>query len=204
FFFQAEDGIRDFHVTGVQTCALPILNNLSLMALIIAAGFVVDDAIVVLENTARHVERGEPPARAALAGAREVGSTVVSMSLSLVAVFIPILLMGDLMGRLFREFALTLSVAVLISMVVSLTLTPMMCARLLHGVDRRQRAPREPGWIDRAARRVLAAYDRSLGWALRHSLLTLLMLLATVALNVYLFTSIPKGFFPEQDTGKLI
>ena len=131
-------------------------------------------------------------------------STVVSMSLSLVAVFIPILLMGDLMGRLFREFALTLSVAVLISMVVSLTLTPMMCARLLHGVDRRRRAAREPGWIDRAARRVLAAYDRSLGWALRHSLLTLLMLLATVGLNVYLFTSIPKGFFPEQDTGKLI
>ncbi len=211
--------LRDWRATMIPAMAVPVslvttfgfmylagfsLNNLSLMALIIAAGFVVDDAIVVAENTARHVERGEPPVAAALAGAREVGSTVVSMSLSLVAVFIPILLMGDLMGRLFREFALTLSVAVLISMVVSLTLTPMMCARLLHGVDRRRRAAREPGWIDRAARRVLAAYDRSLGWALRHSLLTLLMLLATVGLNVYLFTSIPKGFFPEQDTGKLI
>ena len=187
------------------------INNLSLMALIIAAGFVVDDAIVVLENTARHVEQGMPAPAAALLGAREVGATVVSMSLSLVAVFIPLLLMGDLVGRLFREFALTLSVAVLISMVVSLTLTPMMCARLLG--PRPGAAPAAPGaparasrgsWLDRAGRRVLHGYSRSLDWALRHSLLTLLMLLATVALNVYLFGVIPKGFVPEQDTGKLI
>ncbi len=132
------------------------INNLSLMALIVAAGFVVDDAIVVLENTARHVEEGMPAPAAALLGAREVGSTVVSMSLSLVAVFIPILLMGDLVGRLFREFALTLSVAVLISMVVSLTLTPMMCARLLGprtgGCAERPPAPRR-NWLDVAGRR---------------------------------------------------
>ena len=182
------------------------INNLSLMALIIAAGFVVDDAIVVLENTARHVEKGMPADAAALLGAREVGSTVVSMSLSLVAVFIPLLLMGDLVGRLFREFALTLSVAVLISMLVSLTLTPMMCARLLGTpAGARAAAPaRRAGWLDRAGRRVLRGYSRSLSWALRHSLLTLLMLVATVGLNVYLFGVIPKGFVPEQDTGKLI
>ena len=179
------------------------INNLSLMALIIAAGFVVDDAIVVLENTARHVESGMAPAAAALEGAREVGSTVVSMSLSLIAVFLPILLMGDLIGRLFREFALTLSVAVLISMVVSLTLTPMMCALLLKpvaagGVARRR------SLIERGGAAVMRGYDRSLGFALRHAFLTLLALVATVGLNVWMFTQIPKGFVPEQDTGKLI
>jgi multidrug efflux pump len=188
------------------------INNLSLMALIVAAGFVVDDAIVVLENTARHVEDGIPAPAAALLGAREVGSTVVSMSLSLVAVFIPILLMGDLVGRLFREFALTLSVAVLISMVVSLTLTPMMCARLLGprsgGPARRVLADGSPAPdrspAARAGRGVLRLYARSLSWTLKHSLLTVLVLAAVVGLNVYLFGIIPKGFVPEQDTGKLI
>ena len=213
--------LRSWRATLIPAAAVPVslittfafmylagfsVNNLSLMALIVAAGFVVDDAIVVLENTARHVERGMSATAAALLGAREVGSTVVSMSLSLVAVFIPILLMGDLVGRLFREFALTLSVAVLISMVVSLTLTPMMCAMLLRGP--RQIRPAAAGaarapWLDRAGRKVLRGYSRSLSWALRHSLLTLLMLLATVGLNVYLFSTIPKGFIPEQDTGKM-
>ena len=210
--------LRSWRATLIPAAAVPVsligtfafmylagfsINNLSLMALIVAAGFVVDDAIVVLENTARHVEQGMSAGAAALLGAREVGSTVVSMSLSLVAVFIPILLMGDLVGRLFREFAVTLSVAVLISMVVSLTLTPMMCAKLLRRPRPQRPAAGEP-WLERAGRSVLRGYSRSLSWALRHSLLTLLTLVATVGLNVYLFGSIPKGFFPEQDTGKLI
>ncbi|HTO46935.1 MAG TPA: efflux RND transporter permease subunit, partial [Burkholderiales bacterium] len=179
------------------------LNNLSLMALIVATGFVVDDAIVVLENATRHIEAGLGPMAAALASAREVGFTVLSMSLSLVAVFIPIIFMGDIVGRFFREFALTLSVAILISLVVSLTLTPMMCARLL--------APALPGGhgrLYRASERVfqgvLRAYERSLGWALRHGLLMIALLVAAVSLNVYLYIAIPKGFFPQQDTGRLI
>jgi len=179
------------------------LNNLSLMALIVATGFVVDDAIVVLENATRHVESGMSPLMAAIASAREVGFTVVSMSLSLVAVFIPILFMGDIVGRFFREFALTLSVAILVSLVVSLTLTPMMCARLL--------APRRAGGqgpLSAAAERffgtVQRGYERSLAWAIRHSLVMIGVLVATIGLNVYLYTAIPKGFFPQQDTGRLI
>jgi multidrug efflux pump len=179
------------------------LNNLSLMALIVATGFVVDDAIVVLENAARHVEAGMTPLAAATASAREVGFTVVSMSLSLVAVFIPILFMGDIVGRFFREFALTLSVAILISLVVSLTLTPMMCARLL---DRPR--PGAEGRLSAAIGRWLDAlrrgYERSLDWALRHSLVTIVVLAATIGLNFYLYVVIPKGFFPQQDTGRLI
>jgi multidrug efflux pump len=179
------------------------LNNLSLMALIVATGFVVDDAIVVLENATRHVEAGMPPLAAALASAREVGFTVVSMSLSLVAVFVPILFMGDIVGRFFREFALTLSVAILVSLVVSLTLTPMMCARLL--------APPRTGGQGRASAAgerlfgvVRRGYERSLAWAIRHSLVMIAVLAATIGLNVYLYISIPKGFFPQQDTGRLI
>jgi multidrug efflux pump len=179
------------------------LNNLSLMALIVATGFVVDDAIVVLENATRHVEAGMPPLAAALASAREVGFTVVSMSLSLVAVFVPILFMGDIVGRFFREFALTLSVAILVSLVVSLTLTPMMCARLL--------APPRTGGQGRASaagERLFGAvrrgYERSLAWSIRHSLVMIAVLAATIGLNVYLYISIPKGFFPQQDTGRLI
>ncbi|MDD2987488.1 MAG: multidrug efflux RND transporter permease subunit [Zoogloea sp.] len=179
------------------------LDNLSLMALTIATGFVVDDAIVVLENIARHVDQGMPPRQAALRGAREIGFTVLSMSLSLIAVFIPILAMGGIVGRLFREFAVVLSAAILVSMVVSLTTTPMMCARLL-----RPRPPEaERGRVDRAVGRgleaVTGAYRRSLGWALDHRWLVLLVLLATVGLNVHLYQTIPKGFFPQQDTGRL-
>jgi multidrug efflux pump len=179
------------------------LNNLSLMALIVATGFVVDDAIVVLENASRHVEAGMAPFAAARASAREVGFTVLSMSLSLIAVFIPILFMGDIVGRFFREFALTLSVAILVSLVVSLTLTPMMCARLLTATR-----PAAPGrWLAASERifgGVRRGYERSLAWALRHSLLMIGVLVATIGLNVYLYITIPKGFFPQQDTGRLI
>ena len=179
------------------------LDNLSLMALTIATGFVVDDAIVVLENIARHVDEGMPPRQAALRGAREISFTVLSMSLSLIAVFIPILAMGGIVGRLFREFAVVLSAAILVSMVVSLTTTPMMCARLL-----RPRPPEaERGRVDRAIGRALAAllegYRRTLGWALAHRWIVLLVLAATVGLNVHLYQTIPKGFFPQQDTGRL-
>ena len=178
------------------------LNNLSLMALIVATGFVVDDAIVVLENATRHIEAGMAPMQAALASAREVGFTVVSMSLSLIAVFIPILFMGDIVGRLFREFAVTLSVAILVSLVASLTLTPMMCARLLSP------EPREHGRLYRFSEKIFGAmrsgYAASLGWALRHPLLMVAVLVAAVGLNVYLYVTIPKGFFPQQDTGRLV
>ncbi|MBV8031387.1 MAG: multidrug efflux RND transporter permease subunit [Betaproteobacteria bacterium] len=179
------------------------INNLSLMALTVATGFVVDDAIVVLENTAHHIEQGMPPFQAALLGAREVGFTVLSMSLSLIAVFIPILLMGGIVGRLFREFSITLSVAVLVSLVVSLTTTPMMCSRML----RKQAPPSEEGRIARLAERGFAyfsgGYASSLKWSLRHPLLILVILLCTVGLNFFLYAKISKGFFPQQDTGRL-
>ena len=179
------------------------LDNLSLMALTIATGFVVDDAIVVLENIARHVDAGMSPRRAALKGAREIGFTVLSMSLSLIAAFIPILAMGGIVGRLFREFAVTLSAAILVSMVISLTATPMMCARLL-----RRRPPEAErgrfdrlvgGWLDGMA----GGYRRSLGWALARPWLVLAVLAATIGSNVYLYNTIPKGFFPQQDTGRI-
>jgi multidrug efflux pump len=179
------------------------LNNLSLMALIVATGFVVDDAIVVLENATRHIEAGMAPMAAALLSAREVGFTVLSMSVSLIAVFIPILFMGDIVGRFFREFAVTLSVAILVSLLVSLTLTPMMCAYLL-----RPHAQRERGVFYRSSEQVFetlrAGYARTLGWALRHPPLVILILGATVALNVTLYVEIPKGFFPQQDTGRMV
>ncbi len=179
------------------------LNNLSLMAMTIAAGFVVDDAIIVLENVSRHIEEGMSRIEAALKGAREVGFTVVSMSLSLIAVFIPILLMGGIVGRLFREFAVTLSVAIVVSMVVSLTTTPMMCAYVL-----RQPQDRPPGFFFRASERAFALlqalYGRSLGLVLRHPLITILVFLGTVLLNIHLYVSIPKGFFPQQDTGRIV
>ncbi len=245
------------------------LNTISLMALIVATGFVVDDAVVVLENVIRHIEAGKSPMRAALNGAREVGFTVLSMSLSLIAVFIPILLMGGVVGRLFREFAITLSAAVLVSLAVSLTLTPMMCARLLkrerrgrtvrpevaalaaaravtvsatadvppasstvsssapvpaasqalpHGDIRGSIAKLPPAsparrlpWYRRVSWRIgdvysgiLSGYAHSLKWALRHGRWVMLILLGTVGLNVYLYSAVPKGFFPDQDTGMLI
>ena len=179
------------------------LDNLSLMALTIATGFVVDDAIVVLENIARHVDAGMSPRRAALKGAREIGFTVLSMSLSLIAAFIPILAMGGIVGRLFREFAVTLSAAILVSMVISLTATPMMCARFL----RRRPAEAERGRFDRLVGGWLdgmaGGYRRSLGWALARPWLVLAVLAATIGSNVYLYNTIPKGFFPQQDTGRV-
>jgi multidrug efflux pump len=179
------------------------LDNLSLMALTVATGFVVDDAIVVLENISRRIEEGVPARQAALMGAREVGFTVLSMSLSLIAVFIPILLMGGIVGRLFREFAVVLSVAILVSLIMSLTTTPMMCAQLL-----RRQSTRKPGPVARASERtfnaLLRTYERTLAWSLRHGPLMLLILLATICLNVYLYIIVPKGFFPQQDTGRLV
>jgi multidrug efflux pump len=179
------------------------LNNLSLMALTIATGFVVDDAIVVLENVSRYIEKGMEPFEAALVGAREVSFTVVSMSVSLVAVFIPILFMGGIIGRIFREFAITLSVAIGISLIVSLTTTPMMCSRLLRRTEP-GRQGRFARWSESAFDRVLRGYARSLGWALRWPLLMIIIFVCTVALNFYLYTVVPKGFFPQQDTGLMI
>jgi multidrug efflux pump len=179
------------------------LDNISLMALTISTGFVVDDSIVVLENVTRHIEAGMPRLQAALQGAREVGFTVLSMSLSLVAVFVPILLMGGIIGRLFREFSMTLSVAIMISLVLSVTTTPMMCAYLIQ-----LRPKNEHGRLYRAGERVFATvlnlYDRSLRRALRRPAQVMLILLATLCSNLYLFMIVPKGFFPQQDTGKMI
>ncbi|MBN9425260.1 MAG: efflux RND transporter permease subunit, partial [Burkholderiales bacterium] len=188
---------------GVMYLAGYSLDNLSLMALTIATGFVVDDAIVVLENISRRIESGETPLQAAIRGVREVGFTVVAISLSLIAVFIPILAMGGIVGRLFREFAVVLSVAILISMLISLTTTPMLSARWL----RAQHVQRE-GRLGRFGRRMMDGltngYARSVGWALDHGWLMLLVLAATVALNVWLYAIVPKGFFPQQDTGRLV
>ncbi len=178
------------------------LDNLSLMALTIATGFVVDDAIVVLENTTRYREKGMLPRDAALAGAKEITFTVISMSLSLIAVFIPILLMGGMVGRLFREFAVTLSTAVLISLVLSLTTTPMMCATLLR--PEKAAHGRLYRMSEGVFNRTRDIYDRSLRWALRHDLLMLALLVITICTSVFLLIVVPKGFFPEQDTGRLV
>ncbi len=179
------------------------LNNLSLMALTVATGFVVDDAIVVLENTSRHIEAGMERFKAALLGAREVGFTVLSISLSLVAVFIPLLFMGGQVGRLFREFAVTLSAAVMISLLISLTTTPMMCAWLLKPQAQDKPPGRLSRWFDKAFKRVHRGYELSLDWALASRGIVMLSLVAVIALNVYLFVSIPKGYFPQQDTGQI-
>jgi multidrug efflux pump len=192
---------------GVMHLAGFSLDNLSLMALTVATGFVVDDAVVVLENISRHVEDGMRPMQAALQGAREVGFTVLSMSVSLIAVFIPILLMGGIVGRLFREFALTLSAAILISLALSLSTTPMMCAYLLRGEPSQRPGPR--WWVqfsaatERFFETVLRGYERSLGWALAHGRFMMILLLGAVCLNVYLYVVIPKTFFPQQDIGRL-
>jgi multidrug efflux pump len=184
------------------------LNNLSLMALTVATGFVVDDAIVVLENTSRHIEAGMTRLQAALLGAKEVGFTVLSISISLVAVFIPLLFMGGQQGRLFKEFAVTLSVAVLISLVISLTTTPMMCAWLLKPGGAHGKPPgRATAWLSRGAERgyqwMLRRYEASLDWALASKALVMLILVAVVGLNVYLYAAAPKSFFPQQDSGQL-
>jgi multidrug efflux pump len=187
---------------GVMYLAGYSVDNLSLMALTIATGFVVDDAVVVLENVSRHIEEGMSPVEAAMQGAREVGFTVLSMSLSLVAVFVPILLMGGYIGRLFREFAVTLSAAILVSLVVSLTTTPMMCARLLRP-EKEEKPGRVSRFIERFFKGLLIGYEHSLRWALEHRRITLAALLGTVVLNIYLYVIVPKGFMPEQDTGRI-
>ncbi|WP_233863606.1 efflux RND transporter permease subunit [Paraburkholderia adhaesiva] len=211
--------LRNWRATLIPSVAVPIsiigtfaamylmgfsLDNLSLMALTIATGFVVDDAIVVLENISRHMENGVPRRQAALLGAREVGFTVLSISVSLVAVFLPILLMGGIVGRLFREFALTLSLAIAVSLAISLTLTPMMCSRLLEERHEKKAEGRFAQWLERGFMRMQHGYERTLGWALAHPFPVLLTLIATIALNVALYVIVPKGFFPQQDTGRLI
>src|ERR1700681_1279029 len=176
------------------------LNHLTLMALTISTGFVVDDAIVMIENITRYIEAGEAPLQAALKGSAQIGFTIVSLTVSLIAVLIPLLFMGDIVGRLFREFAITLSVTILISAFVSLTLTPMMCARLLRHRPPQQMSPiarRSQEWFDR----VIAEYGRVLNWVLDHQPLTLLVAIITLGLTVFLYVAIPKGFFPVQDTG---
>jgi len=210
--------LRDLRTTMIPSVAVPVsligtfgamyllgysIDNLSLMALTVATGFVVDDAIVVLENVTRHLEKGATPLQAALQGSKEITSTVVTMSISLVSVFIPLLMMGGLVGRLFREFAVTLSIAVAISMVVSLTTTPMLCALLLRPQQgqRHGRLYRGSEWVFDA---VLARYMASLSWVLRHPLLMLSATLATIVLTVSLYLYIPKTLFPQQDTGRLI
>ncbi|KIH83650.1 MdtB/MuxB family multidrug efflux RND transporter permease subunit [Pseudomonas batumici] len=186
---------------GVMYLAGFSVNNLTLMALTIATGFVVDDAIVMLENISRFIEEGDSPMQAALKGAKQIGFTLISLTLSLIAVLIPLLFMADVVGRLFREFAITLAVAILISLVVSLTLTPMMCARLLKREPKAEEQGRfyraSGAWIDG----LIEAYGRKLRWVLNHQPLTLLVAVATLALTVFLYLMVPKGFFPVQDTG---
>jgi multidrug efflux pump len=209
--------LRNGRVTLIPGVAMPVsligtfsvmylfgysIDNLSLMAITIATGFVVDDAIVVMENVSRHLEQGMKPLAAALKGAEEIGFTVLTISISLVAVFIPLLFMGGIVGRLFREFAVTLSTAIVVSMMVSLTTTPMMCAFLLKD-ERAQKHGRIYRANERAFDWVLSKYQRSLHWVLAHPRLTLTVLLLTVALNVLLVITIPKGFFPQQDTGAI-
>ena len=211
--------LRNWRATLIPSVAVPIsiigtfaamylmgfsIDNLSLMALTIATGFVVDDAIVVLENISRYIEDGVPRMKAAFLGAREVGFTVVSISISLVAVFLPILLMGGIVGRLFREFALTLSLAIGVSLLVSLTLTPMMCSRLLNEPHEREEEGRFARWLERGFAAMQRGYERTLGWSLRHPLPVLLVLIATIGVNIWLYVIIPKGFFPQQDTGRLV
>jgi multidrug efflux pump len=210
FFF-----LRSFHATLIPAVAVPVsligtfavmylcgysLDNLSLMALAIASGFVVDDAIVVMENITRHLEAGMTPMEATLLGAKEIGFTVFSISMSLIAVFIPLLFMGGIIGRLFREFAITLSAAILVSMVISLTTTPMMCARVLVS-EKDAKHGRLYDWSERIFNSALDGYRRSLTWVLDHPAVLLAVFVFTLGLNIFLIERIPKGFFPQQDTG---
>ena len=209
--------LRNVRSTFIPSVAVPVsligtfgamyllnysIDNLSLMALTIATGFVVDDAIVVIENITRHLESGMKPLEAALKGAQEIGFTVISISISLIAVFLPILLMGGIVGRLFREFAVTLSIAIAVSLVISLTATPMMCARLL-----RPKSKTSHGRLFAASEKgfnaILHAYEGSLGWVLRHQRFTILVTLGTMVATIFLYAKVPKGFFPQQDAGRL-
>ena len=209
--------LRNLSATTIPSVAVPLslvgtfgamyllgfsLNNLSLMALTISTGFVVDDAIVMIENIARYIEAGEAPLAAALKGSQQIGFTILSLTVSLIAVLIPLLFMGDVVGRLFREFAITLGVTILISAVVSLTLTPMMCARILKHVpeERQGRFYHASGVF---LERLIAAYGRTLQWVLRHQTATLVVAVGTLVLTVLLYIVVPKGFFPVQDTGAI-
>jgi HAE1 family hydrophobic/amphiphilic exporter-1 len=207
--------LRSFWATVIPAITVPLallgacalmwvfgytLDNLSLMALTIAVGFVVDDAIVMLENISRYIEEGERPMAAAFKGASEIGFTIVSISISLVAVLIPLLLMGGIIGRLFREFAVVLAMTIFVSMVVSLTLTPMMASRFLRAHNE-TRHGRFYEWSERCFDAMLHAYERGLDLAMRWRLVTLTIFFATLSLSVYLFVIIPKGFFPQQDNG---
>jgi len=209
--------LRNLRATFIPSVAVPVsligtfgvmylcrysIDNLSLMALTISTGFVVDDAIVVIENVTRYIEQGMTATQAALKGASEIGFTVLSISISLVAVFIPILMMGGIVGRLFREFAVTLSAAILVSLLISLTTTPMMCSRLLKHI-REQNKSRLYQLSERGFQWMLRTYEQSLTWVLQHSALTLTVLLMTIAFNIYLFMIVPKGFFPQQDNGTI-
>ncbi len=185
---------------GVMYLAGYSLNNLTLMALTISTGFVVDDAIVMIENIVRYIEEGEDPLKASLEGSEQIGFTIVSLTISLIAVLIPLLFMGDIVGRLFREFAITLSVTILVSAFVSLTLTPMMCARLLKH-DPEAQNKKFYRWSENAFERIIAFYGRTLKWVLQHQTATLLVAVATLAATIVLYIIIPKGFFPVQDTG---
>ncbi len=208
--------LRNFWATVIPAVTVPLslvgtfailyvlgysLDNLSLMALSIAVGFVVDDAVVVIENIVRYLEQGLTPMQAALKGSSEIGFTIVSITLSLIAVFIPLFLMGGYVGKLFQEFAITITASLMLSLIISLTLTPMMCARLLKDDSRKQH-----GWLyllfERGFDSLLAVYARGLRVVLRHRFTTLLVMLSTVALTGYLYVIIPKGFFPQQDTGR--
>jgi multidrug efflux pump len=210
--------LRNFSATIIPSVAVPLsligtfavmyvlgysLNNLTLMALTISTGFVVDDAIVMIENIMRYIEEGESPLEASLKGAAQIGFTIISLSVSLIAVLIPLLFMGDIVGRLFREFAVTLSVTILVSAIVSLTLTPMMCAKLLKHMD-----PRNHGWLYRQSEAVfvwiIRVYGETLRWVLRHQTATMVVSVLTVVATVYLYTLVPKGFFPVQDTGVIL
>src|SRR6266581_6822094 len=210
--------VRTLAATVIPSVAVPVslvgtfgvmyllgysLNNLSLMALTIATGFVIDDAIVMIENIVRYIEEGDPPMQAALKGAEQIGFTILSLTVSLIAVLIPLLFMGDIVGRLFREFAVTLSVTILVSAVVSLTLTPMMCARML-----RHKPESEQGWFYRGSERVfngiIACYGTTLRWVLRHQFATLVVAIGTLVTTVWLYIIVPKGFFPVQDTGVIL
>ena len=210
--------LRDIRATLIPSVAVPIsligtfgamyllnysLDNLSLMALTIATGFVVDDAIVVMENIVRYMEKGYSRMEATLLGVKEVSFTVLAMSLSLIAVFIPILLMGGIVGRLFREFAITLSVAIIISMFISLTTTPMMCAFILRPHDLKAKSGKFYKWSEDFFNELVAVYEKTLHWALRHGLTMMAILVVTIGINIWLYVTIPTGFFPEQDTGRL-
>jgi multidrug efflux pump len=210
--------LRNLAATVIPSVAVPLsivgtfgvmyllgysLNNLSLMALTISTGFVVDDAIVMIENISRYLEEGESPLRAALKGAEQIGFTILSLTISLIAVLIPLLFMGDIVGRLFREFAITLAVTILVSAIVSLTLTPMMCAKLLH-----HRPASQQGWLYRNSEHafnwVIARYGTTLQWVLKHQPLTLLITFSTLVATILLYIAVPKGFFPVQDTGVIL